>query len=177
MRVIFLSLFVYIISFTAAAQKGSYFPDIAVTDLNEQESEIPKDTKGKFTLVGIAFSEDAQSDLYSWSQPVYNKFIDRNNLSSMVYDPNVKLILMFGGGNQIVYNKAKKQIAEGTDRSLKDNVVLYKGSVKEYRKKLNMKNRKIPYFFVLDEKGKIIYTAQGRYNSKTIEKVADLIEL
>ena len=95
----------------------------------------------------------------------------------MVYDPNVKLILMFGGGNQIVYNKAKKQIAEGTDRSLKDNVVLYKGSVKEYRKKLNMKNRKIPYFFVLDEKGKIIYTAQGRYNSKTIEKVADLIEM
>ena len=46
------------------------FPEIQVTDLNDKSINIPQDTEGKFTLIGIAFSQDAQNDLYSWSQPV-----------------------------------------------------------------------------------------------------------
>lgn len=161
---------------TLFAQEGELFPSIEVVDLNENKSTIPEDTKGKFTLVGIAFSEDAQNDLYSWSQPVFSEFMDDNNLSSLVYDPYVKLILMFGGANQLVYNKAKEQITQGTDETLKDNVVMYKGSIKDYRKTLKLKNRKTPYFFVLDKEGKIIYTTEGRYSRKVIKEVGNLIE-
>lgn len=161
---------------TLFAQEGELFPSIEVVDLNENKSTIPEDTKGKFTLVGIAFSEDAQNDLYSWSQPVFSEFMDDNNLSSLVYDPYVKLILMFGGANQLVYNKAKEQITQGTDETLKDNVVMYKGSIKDYRKTLKLKNRKTPYFFVLDKEGKIIYTTEGRYNRQQIKEVGNLIE-
>jgi len=161
---------------TLFAQEGELFPSIEVVDLNENKSTIPEDTKGKFTLVGIAFSEDAQNDLYSWSQPVFSEFMDDNNLSSLVYDPYVKLILMFGGANQLVYNKAKEQITQGTDETLKDNVVMYKGSIKDYRKTLKLKNRKTPYFFVLDKEGKIIYTTEGRYSRQVIKEVGNLIE-
>src|SRR5690554_4642029 len=161
---------------TLFAQEGELFPSIEVVDLNENKSTIPEDTKGKFTLVGIAFSEDAQNDLYSWSQPGFSEFMDDNNLSSLVYDPYVKLILMFGGANQLVYNKAKEQITQGTDETLKDNVVMYKGSIKDYRKTLKLKNRKTPYFFVLDKEGKIIYTTEGRYSRQVIKEVGNLIE-
>ncbi|MAC94404.1 MAG: hypothetical protein CMC96_02765 [Flavobacteriales bacterium] len=161
---------------TLFAQEGELFPSIEVVDLNENKSTIPEDTKGKFTLVGIAFSEDAQNDLYSWSQPVFSEFMDDNNLSSLVYDPYVKLILMFGGANQLVYKKAKEQITQGTDETLKDNVVMYKGSIKDYRKILKLKNRKTPYFFVLDKEGKIIYTTEGRYSRQQIKEVGNLIE-
>lgn len=175
MKITFLTI-VALLSSTLLAQKGDIFPSIEVEDLNEKISTIPEDTKGKYTLVGIAFSEDAQNDLYSWSQPVFSEFMDENNLSSLVYDPNVKLILMFGGANQLVYNKAKKQITEGTDETLKDNVVMYKGSIKDYRKALKMKNRKKPYFFVLDKNGEIIYQTEGRYSRQAIKEVGDLIE-
>ncbi|SRR5690554_849217 len=176
MKKIVLSIVFICANLFAFGQVGENFPEVTVTDLNDKEEVIPKDTKGKFTLIGVAFSEDAQRDLYSWSEPVYNEFMNENNFASLVYDPHVKLILMFGGGNQLVYNKAKEQILEGTDESLRNNVVLYKGEVKTYRKSLKMKDRKIPYFFVLDKKGKIIYAASGKYNKKTLEEVGNLIE-
>jgi hypothetical protein len=169
------SLFIFY-TFFCFSQKGDIFPSIEVYDLNENMLTIPEDSKGKFTLVGVAFSEDAQNDLYSWSQPVFSEFMDDNNMSSLVYDPNLYLILMFTGVNQVAYKKAKDQIAEGTDENLKDNVVLYKGKMEDYRKVLKMKDRKKPYFFVLDKEGNIIYTAEGRYSRKVLEEVGSLIE-
>ena len=164
------------ITLTSYAQVGEKFPSIPTVDLNEKEISIPEDTKGKFTLVGVAFSEDAQKDLYSWSEPVYNEFLNENSLSSMVYDPNVHLILMFTGANQLIYNRAKKDITEGTDKTLRENVVLYKGKMEDYRDVLDMKDKKKPYFFVLDKEGKIIYATEGRFSRKALEEVGDLIE-
>jgi len=165
-----------ILFISANAQEGETFPSIEVMDLNDDSLIIPENTNGKFSLVGVAFSEDAQSDLYTWSQPVFSEFMDDNNLSSLVYDPNVHLILMFTGANQVAYNKAKKKITEGTDENLQDNIVLYKGGMDNYRKKLKMKDRKKPYFFVLDKKGKIIYAASGRYSAKILQEIGNLIE-
>ena len=152
------------------------FPSIDVHDLNDKAFNIPEETKGKFTLIGIAFSQDAQNDLYSWSQPVFSEFMDENNMSSLVYDPNVFLILLFTGANQLAYKKAKEQISQGTDESLKDNVVMYKGKMMDYRKILGLRSRKKPYFFVLDKEGNIIFRTEGRYKQETLEKVGDLIE-
>lgn len=175
MNKLLLCLSIFLISFTSYSQIGEMFPAIETEDLNEKSINIPSDTKGKFTLVGIAFSEDAQTDLYTWSEPVYNEFLNENSLASMVYDPNVHLILMFTGANQVVYNKAKKEITEGTDKSLRENVVLYKGGMEDYRDILKMKDRKTPYFFVLDKEGTIIYATKGRYSRKVLEEVGDLI--
>ncbi len=169
-------LIVLFFTLHSIAQEKNPFPEIEVVDLNEEQLVLPKDSEGKFTLIGVAFSEKAQDDLYSWSQPVFSEFMDENNLSSLVYDPNVYLILMFTGANQVVYEKAKKQITEGTDESLKDNVVLYKGKMEDYRDQLDMKDRKKPYFFVLDKEGNIIYTAEGPYSKKVLQEVGHLIE-
>lgn len=166
----------FLFNLTSFAQIGQQFPDISVTDLNDKSLNIPEDSKGKFTLVGVAFSEKAQDDLYSWSQPVFSEFMDENNMSSLVYDPNVYLILMFTGANQVAYKNAKKKITEGTDESLKDNVVLYKGAMEDYRDELNMKDKKVPYFYVLDKEGEVIYTAKGGYSKQVLKEVGDLIE-
>lgn len=176
MKKLFLTLCCFFLILSCFSQNGETFPEMDVIDLNDVELTIPEDTKGKFSLIGVAFSEDAQEDLYTWSQPVFSEFMDENNLSSLVYDPNVHLILMFTGANQIAYKKAKEKIEEGTDESLKDNIVLFKGAMDNYRKKLKMSDRKKPYFFVLDKSGKIIYTASGRYSSKVLKEVGNLIE-
>ena len=176
MKHLFISSIFFVISLNIQAQEGDQFPNIEVYDLNESAMNLPKDTKGKFTLIGVAFSEDAQQDLYSWSQPVFSEFLDDNNLSSLVYDPNLKLILMFTGANRLGYNKAKEQITKGTDETLRNYVFLYKGKMEDYRKVLKMKDRKVPHFFVLDKNGKIIYVTKGRYSRKVLEEVGNLIE-
>ncbi len=92
-------------------QTGELFPEINVLDLNNKAITIPEDIKGKYSLIGVAFSEDAQKDLYTRSQPVvFSEFLDYNNLLSLVYDPNVHLILMFTEANQLAYNNAKQKI-------------------------------------------------------------------
>ena len=174
--IIVLVLFCACFSILLSAQTGESFPDIDVLDLNDKTLSIPKDMKGKYSLIGVAFSEDAQEDLYTWSQPVFSEFMDDNNLSSLVYDPHVHLILMFTGANQLAYTTAKQKIIEGTDESLTDNIVLYKGAMENYRKTLKMKDRKKPYFFVLDKQGKIIFVTSGRCTAKTLKEVGNLIE-
>lgn len=176
MKKTFSLLFIIFSTFSISAQVGQSFPAITVADLNDKMLNIPEDAQGKFTLIGVAFSEKAQDDLYSWSQPVFSEFMDENNMSSLVYDPNVYLILMFTGANQVAYKSAKKKITEGTDESLKDNVMLYKGAMEDYRDRLKMKDKKVPYFYVLDKEGKVIYTAKGRYSKQVLKEVGDLIE-
>tara|TARA_B110000046_G_scaffold88676_2_gene96858 strand:+ start:102210 stop:102332 length:123 start_codon:yes stop_codon:yes gene_type:complete len=39
-----------------------------------------------------------------------------------------------------------------------------------------MKDRKKPYFFVLDKQGKTIYITSGRYTMKALREVGNLIE-
>ena len=48
--------------------------------------------------------------------------------------------------------------------------------MEDYRKTLKMKDRKKPYFFVLDKNGVIIYVTQGAYSRKVLEEVGNLIE-
>ncbi|MDA9312797.1 hypothetical protein N9515_00485 [Vicingaceae bacterium] len=163
-------------SFIILGQTGEVFPEIDVFNLNNEAVTIPKDVKGKYSLIGVTFSEDAQQDLYTWSQPVFSEFLDDNNLSNLVYDPHVHLILMFTGANKLAYNISNQQITEGTDEKLAENIVLYKGAMENYRKTLKMEDRKKPYFFVLDKQDKIIYATSGRYTMKALREVGNLIE-
>ena len=74
MKKTFLILSIGLLTHLGYSQKGQSFPEINVIDLNDKALAIPNDTKGKFSLIGLAFSEAAQQDLYSWSQPVFSEF-------------------------------------------------------------------------------------------------------
>jgi hypothetical protein len=165
-----------IASIFATAQEGNPFPAIDAANLNDKSISLPIDTKGKFTLVGVAFSEDAQNDLYTWGAPVYDLFLDENGLNAMVYDVNVHLVLLFTGVNKAAYNKAEKMIKEGTTDTYRENILFYKGEMGDLRDELAMEDRKVPYLYVLDKEGTIIYTTSGRYTRKKMDEISELVE-
>ncbi len=165
-----------LITLSVFAQKGSTFPILSAANLNEVEVNIPEDLKGKYSIVGVAFSEDAQEDLYSWGQPIYTMFLDEDGLNSMVYDVNVQLVLLFTGINKAAYNKAEKMIKDGTTEEFRDKILLYKGEMGNLREDLSMDDRKTPYIFVLDKNSKIIYSTSGRYTRKKMDEIGDLVE-
>ena len=172
----FLFPLIMVATFFAAAQEGNPFPAIDAANLNDQTVSIPSDTKGKFTLIGVAFSEEAQEDLYSWGAPVYDLFLDENGLNAMVYDVNVQLVLLFTGVNKAAYNKAEKMIKEGTTDTYRNNILLYKGEMGDLRDELAMEDRKVPYLYVLDKEGTIMYTTSGRYTRKKMDEISELVE-
>ena len=53
------------------------FPDMNTSTADGKEMELPADVKGKYTLLGLAFSKKSEDDLNSWMEPVFWKFIDK----------------------------------------------------------------------------------------------------
>ncbi len=158
-------------------QVGMTFPDLPAETVENVKEQLPGSTKGKFTLVGIAYSEDAEKDLRSWYDPVYNLFIDKSGMYELIYDVNVRMVLMFPGLTKVAMDKAKQNMKANTDPSLYPYVLFYGGEFKPYKTSLKLKDKSKPYIFVLDENGKIIYATSGGYSEKKLDEIGELVEL
>jgi hypothetical protein len=158
--------------FTAVqAQKGKMFPSLSGTTLQDKEVSLPKDTKGKFTVVGVAYSQKADEALKGWFQPVYETFIQDSE-----YDVNTYFIGMISGIKETVAGTIEKKMKKGVDPVLHKHMLLYKGGIGDYKDQLGLKEKDTPYFFLLDKDGKIVYTTSGSYADAKLEKAEEIIE-
>lgn len=165
--------------FTAAhAQVGKVFPDMEAETVEDKKVKLPMDVKGKYTLLGLAYSKKSEDELNSWFQPVFEKFIQKTGglLSSFSYDVNVYFIPMFTGVNAAATGTAKRKALKNIDPQLLPYVLFYKGELKSYKEALDFEKKDIPYFFVLDENGKIIYATSGKYSVQKMDKVEEAME-
>ena len=166
-------------SFQLLAQVGTYFPDLEGETVEDREITIPDDTKGKYTLVGMAFSKKSDDELQSWFKPVYSRFLqDSGNaglFSDFAYDVNVYFIPMFSGLKKAVAGTAKKKALKNVDAELHPHVLFYVGEISSYRDALKLDEKDQPYFFVLDKDGKIVYATSGKYTKKKMEEVEEVL--
>lgn len=161
---------------------GKKFPEMLCEDYNEKNVLIPTKTLGKYTLLGLAFSKDAESDLKTWINPIYNKFIaeedaENSNVFAVSYDYDVNLyfIPMFTGASKVTSAASKKKIRELTNEELYPHLLFYEGK-ESYKEELEFGKKNVPYFFVLDKAGKIVYATSGNYDNKKMEEILDIIE-
>lgn len=161
---------------------GTLFPEMICQDYNGKDVNLPKDTKGKYTLICVAFSTAAEPDLKTWINPIYNKFIGKVDASkadvfdvSVEYDVNLYFIPMFTGFNKLASDHSKNEIKSKTDKQLWPYLLFYDGG-KTYKDELDFQKRGTPYFFVLDKDGKVKYTTSGKYDDSKLEKILDIIE-
>ncbi len=159
---------------------GKMFPEMQCEDYNGKKVNLPTETKGKYTLLGMAFSNNAESDLKTWINPIYNKLIVTQESADpfdpkVDYDINLYFIPMFTGLNQLTSKSSKEKIKKVTDKDLYPYLLFYEGE-KNYKEELDFQKKDIPYFFVLDKTGKIVYATSGKYDDKKLEKIIDIIE-
>lgn len=174
-----LSALIILIAIDANGQVGQEFPTLEGITLTEEHVSVPEDTKGKFTLVGLAYSKKAEEDLETWMEPVYLTFIYKPAkpvLFRVEYDVNLYFIPMFTGANTAVEGAARKKMQKTVDPKLHAYVLLYKGALKEYKQKLDLEKKDTPYFFVLDGEGKIVYTTSGEYTDEKMAEIEALLE-
>lgn len=158
------------------------FPAMNTSTADGKVVDLPADTKGKYTLLGLAFSKKSEDDLNTWMEPVFWKFIDKpegkidqlfGNTSS--YDVNAYFVPMFTGVKTAATNTAKRQALKKMDPRLIPSILFYRGQLKTYKDVLDFQQKDIPYFFVLDKNGKIVYATSGRYSDDKMEKVEQII--
>ncbi|WP_258103788.1 mitochondrial ATPase complex subunit ATP10 [Marinoscillum sp. MHG1-6] len=162
----------------AQAQTGDMFPNLDGESLVHGAVNIPEDTKGKYTLIGLAFSKKSETDLKGWFNPVYQQLIKEpspNELFAMDYDVNVFFVPMLTGAKRPAYEQVMKKVEEDVDKQLHPHVLFYKGTLKEYKDALGIDDKNLPYFYLLDDSGKIVYATSGGYSDRKMQKIVDLL--
>jgi len=160
---------------------GSQFPNMNTSTADGKVVDLPNDTNGKFTLLGLAFSKKSEDDLNTWMEPVFWKFIDKPEgkmdqlFGNQQYDVNAYFVPMFTGIKTAATKTAKKQALKKMDPRLIPSILFYRGKLKPYKESLDFKKKDIPYFFVLDENGKIVYATSGRYTDGKMAKVEEIV--
>lgn len=160
------------------AQNGQQFPALSGKTLTDKTISIPQDTKGKFTLIGMAYSKKSEESLKGWFQPVYTTFIDKNKSmweTSSPYNVNIYFIPMLAGIKEMAASTIEKKLKEGVDKELQPFVLLYAGNIDEYKQKLKFNGKDKAYFFVLDKNGKIVYATSGDYSDKKMQEIEDML--
>jgi predicted transcriptional regulator len=64
---------------------------------------------------------------------------------------------------------------EGIDEKLHPHVMVYSGSMSDYDDILGLEDKELPYFFVLDKEGKIIYATDGKASNKKLNDIDELV--
>lgn len=158
---------------------GKMFPKMDAETVEDKKVVLPTDVKGKFTLLGLAYSKKAEDELNSWFSPVFEKFVRKNTGSlfeGMGYDVNVFFVPMFTGVNAAATGTAKKKALQNIDPQILPNILFYKGELKTYKEALDFEKKDTPYFFVLDAAGKIVYATSGKFSTKKMDEVESVIE-
>jgi len=157
---------------------GKVFPAMEAQTVEDKVVKLPRDVQGKYTLLGLAYSKKSEDELNSWFEPVFSKFIQKTKglMEGMGYDVNVYFIPMFTGINAAATGTAKKKAVKKVDPQLLPYILFYKGELKPYKEALDFERRDIPYFFVLDPKGKILYATSGAYKESKMDSVEAVIE-
>ncbi|MCD9016188.1 TlpA family protein disulfide reductase [Parachryseolinea silvisoli] len=174
-----LSLVMMIMGLAAHAQVvGKMFPAMEAESVEDKKVKLPDDVKGKYTLLGLAYSKKSEDELNSWFQPVFEKFIQKTNglMSGFGYDVNVYFVPMFTGVNAAATGTAKRKALKNIDPQLLPYILFYRGELKPYKEALDFEKKDIPYFFVLDETGKIVYATSGKFSTTKLDKVEEVIE-
>lgn len=174
MKSLFLLSAIFVATF-AFAQKGIQFPVLTGETLDDKTVTIPSDTNGKMTLLGMASSEKAEEFLRGWYEPMYNRFIAKTGMFDDMYDLNIYFIPMFSGGQKIGKGQVMKNMKDNKNTELFPYVLFFEGNVKEYADLLRMEKKELPYIYLLDEKGKVLYSTSGYYSQKKMDDMDEFI--
>lgn len=167
------------LSFVLHAQViGKMFPEMEAETVEDKKVKLPEQANGKYTLLGLAYSKKSEDELNSWFQPVFEKFIQKTNglLAGFGYDVNVYFVPMFTGINAAATGTAKRKALKNIDPQLLPYVLFYRGELKPYKEALDFEKKDIPYFFVLDPNGKIVYATSGKYTQAKMDQVEEVME-
>jgi hypothetical protein len=97
-------------------------------------------------------------------------------MSGFGYDVNVFFVPMFTGVNAAATGTAKRKALKNIDPQLLPYILFYKGELKSYKEALDFEKKDIPYFFVLDANGKIVYATSGKYSDAKMQQIEEVIE-
>jgi len=179
-KIILLAFILAVSNLKAQYGKGKVFPDMQAETFTEKPLNLPADTKGKFTIIGMCFNKDAEGDLQTWLNPLYNAYVlkhegDEAMGVAATADVNFYLMPKFSLLNQVFEKGSKNKIKSQTDKAFWPNLMFYTSGLKDYKKTLEIVETSQPVIFILDKDGKIVHVERGVCNEKKLSAIDDIV--
>lgn len=176
MKYIITLLAIIICATTNAQVKGQQFPNLSGHTLEGSSIAIPLNGIKKFTIIGLCYKRSAEDDLKTWIQPMYEIFVakaNENNFGDVAnyYDVNYFFIPLISG-----FKKAANDFKDATQKELWKNVIDCDTDIKTLKAQLKPSDESIPYFYVIDTKGKIVEVVSGKYSEASMDKIEEAID-
>jgi len=171
-----ISISLTLFSLCTSADENRVFPLLSGETLTNETLTIPDDTKGKYTIVGMGFSQKAEENMSTWYDPMYNKFVAKSGIWDKQYDVNFYFVPMFTGAKKAAYKSTMKKLQNSNRKDLFPYILFYKGDMKPYEEPLGLKEKKKPYLFVLDKEGRIVFETNGVYTEDKLYAIEEHIE-
>lgn len=171
-----LALTVLLAALNCKSQKGKTFPMMVGSTLENKGTSLPV-KNGKQTIVAVAFNKSAETELKKWLNPLYNTFMVKASGPktidvSTVYDVNFVFVPMING-----LKKVAEEFKNGTDKAFWPYIMdTEKTDMKDVELILGVKDKKIPYIFVLDKNGIVLDVQTGDYSESKIDAMEEAIE-
>ena len=151
-------------------------PVISGETINNIKINLPADLIGKYSLLCFASSSKAETDLQSWLDPVYQKFIAKTGIMDDMYDVNVFFIPVLTGTNFTFAGSMKKKFKENTQEDLQSHVIFCNEEGKNILAALQMEKSETSHIFLLNKECKVVYRTTGRYTEEKFDLIDDLLE-
>jgi hypothetical protein len=177
-RNIFFALF-SLIAIQVSGQEGKIFPEMDVKLIDDQEINLPDDSKGKVTLVAVAYSKKSDRALTTWYNPMYRTFIDPPKggfIPMFDYDVNLYFVALLGGLKKAANGKIESAMSKNMDPNYHSLAGLSNVQLKAYKKLLGLSKKDVPMFYVLDKGGKVVYKTEGEYTKIKLAEIEKAIQ-
>ncbi len=166
---------IVVFALAGKAQIGQSFPDVVGETLDKKAATLPIKNK-KHSVIGMAFHRSAEDAMKKWMNPLCDAFVNTSKATKhdmdMSHDVNFMFVPFISGFFDIAESYQKS-----TDKAFWPYVMdTKKTDVKEVAKKLGIKDTKIPYFFVLDETGKVLAVESGDYKADKVSRLEDSLD-
>lgn len=162
-------------TFVAFGQTGQPFPELE-GELLEGGTIVLPTSNSRPVVIGMAYSKQAEDDLKTWYQPMYDTFVLKRGIFDHMYNNDLYMIPMFTGAKKVAYEAAMKKMREENRPDLFPHIIFYKGSLEPFASVLRMSDKKMPYLFVIDENGTVVYATSGQFTEKKKQAIEAALE-
>lgn len=151
------------------------FPTLQGETVNGSQVSLPTDLVHEWTLVGVAFSRKAQPLLEEWYEPAYLRYVAKHGLFAGAHDADVYFVPLFVGLNKTAYEPSMNKFRKSASPEIVDHVLFSKDDLEGIQNALEMTDKDIPYFFVLDREGRIVHRTKGAFTDAKLDAIEEVL--
>jgi len=151
------------------------FPVMEGETLHGDRVMLPSAGGAPHTLIALAYGQKAGPLLEDWFEPLYLRFVAKHGLFAQAIQVDVHFVPLFVGANKAAYEPTLKKFRKSAAPELLDRILFVRTELEHVQGPLGLKDKDVPYFFILDRSGTIIHRTQGEYSDAKLEAMEEIL--